>query len=153
MSVVYIVFARFELLSYHRQERYVCPLAKRITAITEKLEEETAKYLMKVKNERRRKNELSSIIKIVIFTAAATVITTGVALSLFLSVIRKLFFNLLIGWKSLGLGSLSAMFGKFVQLIAQLTDIFHIPHSVIEYCLYPLRLLCEFADLMGFTIC
>ena len=147
MSLVYIVFGRFERLSFDRQERYVRPLAERITAITEKLDEEIAKYLTKVKQERRMKNELSSITKVSLFSVSAVFITMGVALSLFLSVIRKLFFNLLIGWKSLGLGSLRVMFSKFVDLVGQLTGVFNIPIDVIGYCLYPLTLICDLADL------
>jgi hypothetical protein len=147
MSLVYIVFGRFERLSFDRQERYVRPLAERITAITEKLDVEIAKFLTKVKQERRMKNELSSIAKVSLFSVSAVFITMGVAIFLFLSVIRKLFFNLLIGWKSLGLGSLRLMFTKFVDLVGQLTGVLNIPIAVIGYCLYPLMVICDLADL------
>jgi hypothetical protein len=59
---------------------------------------------------------------------------------------RKVFINLLIGWKAFDLGSLSIMFGKFMQLIEQLTAVLQIPPYVLRNLLYPLVLICQVAE-------
>eukprot|EP01036_Dinobryon_divergens_P061960 gene61960-biopygen35154 len=51
MSLVYIVFGRFERLSFDRRERYVRPIAERMIAITGKLEESIAAILARIKSE------------------------------------------------------------------------------------------------------
>lgn len=113
MSVVYIVFARFDKLLFDRRERYVRPIAKLMKSITEKLELHIASLLNEIKN-MSTAISLSSTFKMLCFTVAAVIIIIGSAVYLFLSVIRKLFFNLLIGWKALSLGSLGIMFNQQV---------------------------------------
>ena len=45
MSTVYIVFARFDRLSFERQERYIHPAVQRIKAFTQILDADIAKLL------------------------------------------------------------------------------------------------------------
>jgi hypothetical protein len=45
MSAVYIVFARFELLSFGRRERYIRPVTERMKSIAEKLSLQIAQRL------------------------------------------------------------------------------------------------------------
>ena len=146
MSVVYIVYARFEWLSFERREKHVRPIAEKMKSVTEALDGQIAKSLSQIKEENHLKRKLSPTAKVYIFLSSAIFIVMGVAIYLFVSVIRKVFFNVLIGWKGMALGSLSVMFGKFVQLIAQLTGIFHIPISFVEIFLFPLVLLYQLAD-------
>ena len=68
------------------------------------------------------------------------------AIFLFLSLLQKAFFNVLIGWKGLGLGSLSGMFIKFSNLVGQLTVTLHIPIILVEIALYPFLFLYKIAD-------
>lgn len=145
MSVVYIVYARFEWLSFERRERHVRPIAEKMKSVTEALDGQIAKSLSQIKDESHKNSMLSPTAKVCIFLSSAIFIVVGVAVYLFLSVIRKVFFNLLIGWKGMALGSLSIMFSKFAQLIAQLTGLFHIPVSVVEVFLYPFLLLYQIA--------
>ena len=149
MSLVYIVFARFEWLSFERRERYVRPTAEKMKSVTETLDSQIAKLLSQIKEKRHMKNQLSPASKVGIFMSSSIFIVIGEAVYLFLSVIRKVFFNLLIGWKGMALGSLSIMFDKFTQLIAQLTGVFHIPVSVINIVLYPFMLMYQLAELFN----
>ena len=149
MSVVYIVYARFSWLSFERQERYVLPTAAKMKSITEKLDAHIAKELSRIKREAASTSRLNPVAKVSIFMSSAVVVVLAVAVYLFLSVIRKVFVNLLIGWKGMALGSLSVMFGKFFQLIVQLTGAFHIPFSVVEVVLYPFALICGLLDLFN----
>jgi hypothetical protein len=149
MSVVYIVYARFSWLSFERQERYVLPTAEKMKSITEKLDVHIAKELSRIKREAEATTRWSPIVRVSIFVSSAIVVVLAVAAYLFLSVIRKTFVNLLIGWKGMALGSLSIMFDKFFQLVVQLTGAFHIPVSVVEVVLYPFRLICGLADLFN----
>ena len=146
MSVVYIVFARFETLSFDRRERYVRPIAKLMKTVTEKLEMQIALLLDEIKNV-GTKIFLSSTFKMLCFIVASVVLIIGSAVYLFLSVIRKLFSNLLIGWKALSLGSLSIMFSKFIGLVEQLAGVLYIPPSLVRTLLYPFMLIYKLADL------
>ena len=150
MSLVYIVFARFGWLSFDREERYIRPLAEKMIAINEKLEMEIAKVLTQIKM--NFNNQLTAWAKVSIFISSAILINLGVAVYLFLSVIRKVFVNILIGWKSLSLGNLGIMFDKFIQLIAQLTDALQIPSFFIRGLLYPLALIYQLADLFNVSL-
>ena len=146
MSVVYIVFARFEQLSFYRREKFVRPLAERMKEITEKLDLEIAKLLSDLKN---RSNEIamSSTLKVFCFFLLAVFLILGTALYLFLAIMRKVFFNLLIGWRGLNLGSLSLMFSKFIGLVEQLMGVLHIPVDVVRIIFYPFQLICKLAEL------
>jgi hypothetical protein len=70
----------------------------------------------------------------------------GSAVGLFLSVMRKVFFNLLVGWKSVQVGGLSTMFEKFIGLAVQLTGVLHLPTSFVQYLFYPFALIYKLAD-------
>ena len=145
MSLVYIVFARFEWLSFERKERYVIPTAEKMKAITEKLDTHIAKIFSQIKKEAEAAAQFSPVLKVTIFLSSAVFVVICVAMYLFLSIIRKVFFNLLIGWKGMALGSLNIMFNKFFQLMVQLTGAVHIPVSVVEVLLYPFSLICQVA--------
>ena len=60
---------------------------------------------------------------------------------------RKVFFNLLIGWKGLNLGSLTLMFAKFISLAKQLISIFRIPPESVSFAFYPFQLICQLAEM------
>ena len=149
MSLVYIVFARFGKLSFDRRERYVRPVAERMIAISEMLEKSIAEILSRTKREIRSNKSLSAHLRIGIFTISSAFIIVGSAIALFLSIMRKVFFNLLIGWKSLQLGSLSTMFEKFIGMAEQLIGILHIPTSFVRFLFYPFSLVYQVADLVN----
>ena len=149
MSLVYIVYARFEWLSFDRQERYVRPIAEKMISITERLDKEIAVLLNASRTKRRMKNDLSSTAKVSIFMSSAIFVIVGVAVNLFLTVIQKVFFNLLIGWKATQLGGFSAMFAKFAALVGQLTQAIHIPMVLITIILYPFFLLYQLAEVFN----
>jgi hypothetical protein len=115
MSTVYIVFARFDRLSFERQELYIIPAVERFKAFTLILDADLVKLYL----ERARKQaevSLSSTTKVCCFSVATVVIIPGSAVSLFVSILRKVFTNLLIGWKEMNLGSLSSMMDVFMKL-------------------------------------
>ena len=149
MSLVYIVFGRFEKLSFDRRERYVRPIAERMIAITGKLEESIAAILARIKSEARFGSSLSAHVRVGTFAIASAVIIVGSAIALFLSVMRKVFFNLLIGWKGLQLGSLGTMFDKFIGLAEQLTGVLNIPFYYVKYLFYPFVVICKVAELVN----
>ena len=149
MSLVYIVFGRFERLSFDRRERYVRPIAEKILAITKMLEESITAILARKKRDIRLSKSLSAQIRVGIFTISSAVVIVGSAIALFFSVMRKVFFNLLIGWKGLQLGSLSTMFEKFIGMAEQLTGALHIPTSFVIYLFYPLVLIYKVAELFN----
>ena len=149
MSVVYIVFARFDKLSFSRRERYVRPVAELMKSMTEELDLQIAKLLDKIKKMRTSKTSLSSAVKVFLFSVAAVALILCSAVYLFFSVMRKLFFNLLIGWKGLNLGSLSIMFDKFIELAEKLTGALHIPSYVLRSLFYPFELFYKLAELFN----
>ena len=146
---MYIVFGRFERLSFDRRERYVRPIAEKILAITKMLEESITAILARKKRDIRLSKSLSAQIRVGIFTTSSAVVIVGSAIALFFSVMRKVFFNLLIGWKGLQLGSLSTMFEKFIGMAEQLTGALHIPTSFVIYLFYPLVLIYKVAELFN----
>ena len=148
MSAVYIVFARFELLSFDRRERYIRPVTERMKSIAENMSLQIAQRLEHMKKTRIAIVR-SSVAKVCVFSVAAVTIILGSAVYLFLSVMRKVFFNLLIGWKGLGLGRLSLMFDKFMGLAVQLTGVLHIPVYLVRVLFYPFELLYQLADLFS----
>ena len=147
MSLVYIVFARFEWLSFDRQERYVRPIAEKMISITERLDNEIAVLLTAIRTKRRQQNEMSATVKVVIFLVSSVFFILSVASYLLFSVIQKAFFNLLIGWKGLKMGSLSIMFAKLTAVVLQLTTAMHIPTVLVLIILYPFVLLYQLAEL------
>ena len=147
MSTVYIVFARFEKLSFDRQERYVFPTAEKIITLTEKLDGVVAKLMTQNKLLLRENNSLSAFPKVFIFISAGFAVIMVVVIYMFLSVFRRVFFNVLIGWKGLALGSLSVMMDRFLHLIEQLIGAVRIPAYVVQAALYPLKIVCQIADL------
>ena len=149
MSIVYIVFARFEKLSFGRRERFVRPLAERMKALTEALDLQVAKLLEDIQLGKAAAilTSLSPTAKVCVFLVASVFLVVGSAAYLFLLVLRKLFVNLLIGWKSMGLGSLRIMFARFVGVAAQLLGVLQIPSHLVRAFLSPLELLCKAAEL------
>eukprot|EP01035_Chromulina_nebulosa_P069217 gene69217-biopygen485 len=148
MSMVYIVFARFDRLSFERQERYIRPAVEQIKGFTQILDADIGKLLAD-RTKTSAEVPLSSSAKMFCFSVAVAVLIPGSVLSLFASILRKVFLNLLIGWKSLNLGSLSSMFEAFMKLVQQLMGPLHIPSYLLRAVLYPLILLCEFMDLFN----
>jgi hypothetical protein len=67
--------------------------------------------------EERRAIKLSSATKVFLFLSSAIVSFLGVTVSFFLDILRKVFINVLIGWKGMALGPLLVMFAKFSQLV------------------------------------
>eukprot|EP01035_Chromulina_nebulosa_P069215 gene69215-biopygen207 len=57
------------------------------------------------------------------------------------------FFNLLIGWKGLNLGSMAVMFEKFISVVAILTGPLHIPLLLFRILFYPFELICAKAPI------
>ncbi len=55
--------------------------------------------------------------------------------------------NLLVGWKGLDLGSISFMFERFAILVERLTGPLQIPTYTLQILLYPVKLICQLADL------
>ena len=149
MSLVYIVFGRFERLSFDRQERYVRPIAGKISSISAKLEIEISKILTEIREKRRAKSELSPTSKICIFLGSAIIFMVLVGINIFFNVIRKVFFDLIIGWKGLNLGSLANMFQKFFSLIMQLLGPLRIPAFVVQALLYPFVFMYQVAELLS----
>ncbi len=150
ISLVYIVFARFELLSFNRNEKYVRPAAEKMLSISEQLEVEMANLWTEIK--KSFKSDLPAWAKVSIFISSMVFGFSGTTFYLFLSIMRKVFINLLIGWKALNLGSLSVMFSKFIQLVEQLTAVFQIPPYVIRGLMYPLILICQLAELFDIDL-
>ena len=150
ISLVYIVFARFELLSFNRNEKYVRPAAEKMLSISEQLEVEMANLWTEIK--KSFKSDLPAWAKVSIFISSMVFGISGTTFYLFLSIMRKVFINLLIGWKALNLGSLSVMFSKFIQLVEQLTAVFQIPPYVIRGLMYPLILICQLAELFDIDL-
>jgi hypothetical protein len=146
MSLVYIVFARFDRLSFDRRERYVRPVAERMIILTAMLNESIAEILAGTKKEKNAKKSLSALVRVSIFILCSIVIIVGSAVGIFLSVMRKVFFNLLVGWKSLQVGGLSTMFEKFIGLAVQLTGVLNLPTSFVQYLFYPFALIYKLAD-------
>jgi hypothetical protein len=118
-------------------------------AITGKLEESIAAILARIKREARFNNALSAHVRVGIFAIASAVIMVGSAIALFLSVMRKVFFNLLIGWKGLQLGGLGTMFDKFIGIAEQLTGALHIPFYLVKYLLFPFVVIYKVAELVN----
>ena len=143
MSLIYIVFGRFNKLSFYRQDQYVRPNAKIMTVITEQINQDIAHFVRH--KGRKRRSDLSPAAKVCIFIFCSVGIIFGVAVYLFLSLLQKTFFNVLIGWKGLNLGSLSLMFAKFLSLIEQLT-VAVFPNFLLVVVLYPLALIYELAE-------
>ena len=150
MSLVYIVFARFDLLSFERQEKYVRPIVERMKSFTKELDLDIAKLLSKKKDMRSHNTSLSSTARVFCFCVAVIVIVPGSALVLILSILRKVFVNLLIGWKGLDLGSLTSMPKKFMVLVERLTGPLLIPSYLMAYMFYPLVLICKLVDAFNF---
>ena len=94
MSTVYIVFARFDLLSLERQEKYVRPVAESIKSFTEQLNAEIAELYFEAKTV-LPDLFLSPHLRVFCFAWAVIIIIPGSAMTLFFSVLRKVFFNLL----------------------------------------------------------
>jgi hypothetical protein len=149
MSTVYIVFARFDRLSFDRQEKFIRPAVERMKAFTQILDADIAKLLAD-RIKQLSEVPLSSTAKVCIFNMVVAVIVPGSAVSLFVSILRKVFLNLLIGWKGMCLGSLRSMFEAYMKLAEQLTGPLHIPPSyTLRAVFYPLAMLCEFLDLFS----
>ena len=146
MSIVYIVFARFDRLSFARLEQYIRPAVERMKSFTENLDFDIGELLKERKNNLSTLH-LSSAMKVCCFFMAVVVIIPGSAILLFLSILRKVFVNLLIGWKGLNLGGLSSMFEKFKNLVEQLTGPLQLPPYLLEILLYPFVLIYQLADL------
>eukprot|EP01036_Dinobryon_divergens_P061882 gene61882-biopygen31491 len=100
MSTVYIVFARFDRLSFDRQEKFIRPAVERMKAFTQILDADIAKLLAD-RMKQLSEVSLSSTTKVCIFSIVVAVIVLGSAVSLFVSILRKVFLNLLIGWKGM----------------------------------------------------
>ena len=147
MNIVYIVFSRFEKLSFDRRVRYVRPVAECMKALTEALDLQIAKLLDDIKRTKTA-TSLSPTAKVCVFLVSSVVLIASSAIYLFLLVIRKLFVNLLIGWKSIGLGSLNIMFAKFIGVVEQLLGVLQIPSYLVRDLLYPFELLYQAADLV-----
>ena len=147
MSTVYIVFARFDRLSSFRREEFIRPAVSRIKSFSEVLDSST-RDLRNIRWSNRSEFPLSSAAKVFCFFSAGLGISLGSAVLLFLSILRRVFVNLLVGWKGLDLGSISSMFERFVVLVEQLTDPLHIPSYPLQILLYPAKLICQLADLL-----
>ena len=147
MSVVYIVFARFGRLSFDRRERFVRPAAECMKSISEALDAQIAHLLDEIKKKLRPGKALSPALKVLCFSCSAVALILCTAVYLFLSIMRQVFFSLLIGWKGLDLGSLTLMFSKFIDLVEQLTGVLHIPPEAMRFLFYPFQLICQLADL------
>eukprot|EP01036_Dinobryon_divergens_P061466 gene61466-biopygen3389 len=117
-------------------------------SFTETLDSEIVKLLADLERNRTFM-VLTSAVKICCFTLAVIVIIPGCSVFMFFSILRKVFFNLLIGWKGLNLGSMAVMFVKFISFVAMLTGPLHIPLSLIQILFYPLGLICKLADLFN----
>lgn len=144
MSSIYIFFGRFQRLSLYRLDQYTLPNAKKITIISEEINRKIAQM---IHNKQRNGNiTLTSVAKVAVFLFSALVLTFGVAIYLFMSILQKAFFNTLIGWKSLKLGSLSLMFAKFVTVVGQIGVALQIPSKFIEIFIFPFSFLYQAAD-------
>ena len=148
MSTVYIVFARFDLLSFYRKERFIRPAVEKLKSFTKILNADIVQLFFE-RTANRSVVSLSSTAKVCCFSLAVVLIIPGSAFLLFLSILRKVFFNLLIGWKGMCLGSLSSMFETFIKLVQQLTGPLHIPLYLVRAVFFPFNLLCKLADLFN----
>ena len=115
-----------------------------MTKLTEQMNEKIA---VLIRSKKRKMNiRLSPFEKVCIFILSTFVIVFGVAIYLFLSLLQKTFFNVLIGWKGLSLGSLAVMFAKFVAVVGQLVVALHVPTILIQIFVYPFSLIYQVAD-------
>ena len=148
MSMIYIVYARFDRLSFERQMNFIHPAVKQIKEFTQVLNTDILKLLLD-----RMKHlsgiPLSSRAKVFRFSVVVAVLVPGTAVSLFVSILQKVFFNLVIGWKGLNLGSLSSMFEAFMELVEQLTGPLHIPPYLLRALFYPLSMFCGFMNIFN----
>ena len=151
LSIIYIVFARFETLSFDRQEKYVNLNAEKIVAVTELLKDKIA-LLVRKNKEHFHNKELKAVWKLLRFIGSMFLIFAVVAIVLFLTLLERVFVNVLVGWKGMKLGGLGKMLDKFEALISQLAILFFVPASVIEIVLYPLILLLETTGSINFDI-
>ena len=147
MSIVYIVCARFDQLSFERQKKYVRPVAERMKSFTESLEAEVVMLIAELEKGRsRRAVALTSTAKVCCFAVAVAAIIPGCSIVLFFSIMRKVFLNLLIGWRGLNLGSMVAMFARFVRVVEQLTGRLGVSVPLLRILLYPLEWMCQLVD-------
>jgi hypothetical protein len=145
MSIVYIVCARFDRLSIDRQVRFVRPAVNRLKSYVESLNSEIAKLLQEMKRGSSM-TSLTSFGKVLCFMIAAVTLVLTIAIGILFSILRKVFFNLLIGWRGLNLGSLSTMFESFMALVEQVTGPLHLPSSLVRAIFYPFLLICQLMD-------
>ena len=150
MSAVYIVYARFNVLSFDRRERFVRPVAERMKAISEILESQISKRLEEIKK-MKKAIALSSTVKVFVFIVSAVAIIFGSAVALFFSIMRKVFVNLLIGWKGMKLGNMNLMLDKFIGLVELICGAVNIPSHFLLYLLYPFGILYKLVDLLSFV--
>ena len=150
MSFVYIVCDRFDRLSFDRQERHVLPNAKVLMSISKTLSSDIAKM---IRHRRLPKaEELSPRAKITLLITFSIVMLFIATMSVFISLLRRIFFDVLVAWKSLHLESLTLIFSKFLVLLKELTRALGIPFFVIQIILYPLYVLCVLLDSANFNI-
>jgi len=150
MSFVYIVCDRFDRLSFDRQERHVLPNAKELMSISKSLSSDIAKL---IRLQRLPKpGELSPRVKITLLISFSIVMLFFATVSVFLSLLRRIFFDVLVAWKSLHLGSLTIMFSKYLMLLKEFTTALGVPILVIQIILFPLYLLCVLFDSANINI-
>ena len=141
MSTVYIVFAKFDRLSFDRHERFIRPavaIHEGVQNVCDHLKDSSEEH------------DLSSTARVCCFLLAMVAIVPctyrGVVVPVD-SAEGKVFLNLLvIGWKGMmNLGSLGSMFDKFPQLVYQLTGPLRMPSSLLQALLYPTPSCCSIA--------
>jgi len=150
MSFVYIVCDRFDRLSFDRQERHVLPNAKELMSISKSLSSDIAKMIRL--RRLSKAGELSPRVKIALLISFSFVMLFFATVSVFLSLLRRIFFDVLVAWKSLHLGSLTIMFSKYLMLLKEFTTALGVPILVIQIILFPLYLLCVLFDSANINI-
>ena len=138
----------FKRLALDRQERYIYPLTEKIIMITRQQKEQIADLITTRKLE-KSSAEMSALPKMCLFLGSAILINVGMAVFQFVTVVQKVFINVLVGWKGMNLGNLDIMFSRFTQLLERLTFTLHIPDDLMNALMYPFYLLYQLTNVVN----
>lgn len=136
--MVYIVFGRFERLSFDRKEKYVLPNAKKCLEINEEVKEDLKK-IKKVQlglnwTYRKRVNVFLGVTLGLLFISVIVAMFT---------MMNSLFFDLLILCRGMHIVSPTAVISKITGFIQHLSNILHFSVTSLLFPLYPIFALYE----------
>ena len=129
-ALIYIVFARFERLSFDRKEKYVLHYAEQSLKIAEMVKQD-------VQRRRFTIDRLSSKSKVAIFIIGSTLLQIVVMISTAFYMLNSVLVSLLILWKSMSLGNMTVLVHKLTGVFGSLFATFNFPYEYFYYPLYP----------------